>query len=30
MSKLTLKDLEKKREQARKAVILREGGPYKA
>jgi NADP-reducing hydrogenase subunit HndB len=30
MSKLTLKDLEKKREQARKAVMLREGGPYKA
>jgi NADP-reducing hydrogenase subunit HndB len=30
MPKLTLKDLEKKREQARKDVILREGGPYQA
>jgi NADP-reducing hydrogenase subunit HndB len=30
MPKLTLKDLERKREQARKAIILREGGPYKA
>lgn len=30
MPKLTLKDLQKKREEARKAVILREGGPYKA
>ncbi|MFQ6070184.1 MAG: ferredoxin [Candidatus Aminicenantales bacterium] len=30
MPKLTLKDLEKKREEARKTVILREGGPYKA
>jgi len=30
MTKLTLEDLEKKREEARKAVILREGGPYKA
>lgn len=30
MAKLTLKDLEKKREEAKKAVFLREGGPYKA
>jgi NADP-reducing hydrogenase subunit HndB len=30
MPKLTLKDLEKKREQARKTVFLREGGPHKA
>lgn len=30
MPKLTLKDLEKKREEAKKTVILREGGPYKA
>lgn len=30
MPKLTLKDLENKREQARKAVMLREGGPYQA
>lgn len=30
MVKLTLKDLENKREEARKTVILREGGPYKA
>ncbi len=30
MPKLTLKDLEKKREEAKKTIILREGGPYKA
>lgn len=30
MPKLTLKDLEKKREEAKKTVVLREGGPYKA
>lgn len=30
MPKLTLKDLEKKREEAKKTVFLREGGPYKA
>lgn len=30
MAKLTVKDLEKKREEARKTVLLREGGPYKA
>ncbi len=30
MPKLTLKDLEKRREEAKKAVFLREGGPYKA
>jgi len=30
MPKLTLKDLVKKREEAKKTVILREGGPYKA
>jgi NADP-reducing hydrogenase subunit HndB len=30
MPKLSLKDLEKKREQARKTVVLREGGPYRA
>ncbi|MFP4082300.1 MAG: (2Fe-2S) ferredoxin domain-containing protein [Candidatus Aminicenantes bacterium] len=30
MTKLTVKDLEKKREEAKKTVILREGGPYKA
>lgn len=30
MPKLTLKDLEEKREEAKKTVILREGGPYKA
>ena len=30
MPKLTLKDLEKKREEAKKSVFLREGGPYKA
>jgi len=30
MPKLTLQDLVKKREEAKKAVFLREGGPYKA
>lgn len=30
MPKLTLADLEKKREEAKKTVILREGGPFKA
>lgn len=30
MPKLTLKDLEKKREETKKTVILREGGSYKA
>jgi NADP-reducing hydrogenase subunit HndB len=30
MPKLTLKDLEKKREEAKRTVILREGGPYRA
>ena len=30
MPKLTLKDLEKKREEVKKTVILREGGPYRA
>jgi len=30
MPKLTLKDLEKRREEAKKAIFLREGGPYKA
>jgi NADP-reducing hydrogenase subunit HndB len=30
MPKLTLQDLEKKREEAKKTVVLREGGPYKA
>jgi len=30
MPKLTLKDLEKKREEAKKTIVLREGGPYKA
>jgi len=30
MPKLTLKDLEKRREEAKKTIILREGGPYKA
>jgi NADP-reducing hydrogenase subunit HndB len=30
MPKLTLKDLEKKREEVKKAIFLREGGPYKA
>ncbi|MFW6131311.1 MAG: (2Fe-2S) ferredoxin domain-containing protein [Candidatus Aminicenantaceae bacterium] len=30
MPKLTLKDLEKKREEAKKSVILREDGDYKA
>lgn len=30
MPKLTLKDLEKRREEAKKTVILREGGPYRA
>lgn len=30
MAKLTLKDLEKKREEAKKTIVLREGGPYKA
>lgn len=30
MPKLTLKDLAKKREEAKKTVVLREGGPYKA
>lgn len=30
MAKLTIKDLEKKREEAKKNIILREGGAYKA
>lgn len=30
MPKLTLEDLKRKREEAKKTVILREGGPYKA
>ncbi|MFB0566333.1 MAG: ferredoxin [Candidatus Aminicenantaceae bacterium] len=30
MPKLTLKDLEEKREEAKKTIVLREGGPYKA
>ncbi|MFQ5721011.1 MAG: ferredoxin [Candidatus Aminicenantales bacterium] len=30
MPKLTVKDLAKKREEAKKTIILREGGPYKA
>ncbi|MBN1270939.1 MAG: (2Fe-2S) ferredoxin domain-containing protein [Candidatus Aminicenantes bacterium] len=30
MPKLTLKDLQKKREEVKKSVILREGGDYKA
>ncbi len=30
MAKLTLKDLQKKRDETRKAITLREGGPYKA
>lgn len=30
MPKLTLKDLEKKREEAKKTITLREGGDYKA
>jgi len=30
MDKLTLKDLQKKREEVKKAITLREGGPYKA